>query len=116
MRPQRGACPSLKAEFANADKALWPGQFVDVALVLHEQKDALVIPTAAVQNGPDGQYVFVVRPDLTVELRTVKIARADGLEAVVASGLAAGESVVTAGQLRLAPGTRVRVDAAAPPS
>jgi multidrug efflux system membrane fusion protein len=104
----------LKAEFPNADKALWPGQFADVVLILHEQTDALVIPTAAIQNGPDGQYVFVVRPDKTVELRAVKIARADGSDAVVASGLAAGESVVTAGQLRLAPGTRVRVDSAAP--
>jgi membrane fusion protein, multidrug efflux system len=97
----------LKAEFPNADKVLWPGQFVNVVLTLTMQKDAIVTPSTAVQNGPNGQYVFVVTPDQTVALRDVKIARTEGDETVIASGLAPGDIVVTAGQLRLAPGTRV---------
>ena len=99
----------LKAEFPNIDKALWPGQFVNVGLILREQRDALVVPSAAVQNGPNGQYVYVVQPDQTAALRQIKIARADGTDTVVASGLAAGEQVVTVGQLRLSPGARVSV-------
>ena len=97
----------LKAEFPNTDKALWPGQFVNVVLTLYDQKDAIVAPSAAVQNGPNGQYVFVVKPDLTAELRSIKIGRAEGDDTVVASGLKPGEQVVTVGQVRLAPGTRV---------
>ena len=102
----------LKAEFTNTDKALWPGQFVNVVLTLYEQKDAVVTPSAAVQNGPNGQYVFVVKPDMTVELRNIKVSRAEGDDTVVASGLAPGDQVVTAGQLRLAPGSRVSVSKA----
>jgi multidrug efflux system membrane fusion protein len=99
----------LKAEFANVDKALWPGQFVNVVLTLYEQKDAVVTPSAAVQSGPNGQYVFVVKPDMTVELRNIKVSRAEGEDTVVASGLVPGDQVVTVGQLRLAPGSRVSV-------
>jgi multidrug efflux system membrane fusion protein len=106
----------LKAEFPNTDKALWPGQFVNVVLTLHEQKDAIVTPSAAVQSGPTGEYVFVVKPDSTVELRNIKIARAEGEDTVVASGLQAGDQVVIIGQLRLAPGTKVNVGKAAQPS
>jgi len=97
----------LRAEFPNADRALWPGQFANVAVTLYEQKDAIVAPSASVQSGPSGQYVYVVKPDLTVELRNIKVARAEGDDTVVASGLAAGEQVVTVGQLRLAPGAKV---------
>jgi multidrug efflux system membrane fusion protein len=103
----------LKAEFPNTDKALWPGQFVNVGVILHEQRDALVLPSAAVQNGPNGQYVFIVKPDQTAEVRPIKVARAEGNDTVAASGVAAGEQVVTVGQLRLAPGTRVSVVSAA---
>ena len=106
----------LKAEFPNTDKALWPGQFVNVVLTLHEQKDAIVAPSAAVQNGPTGQYVFVVKPDSTVELRNIKIARAEGDDTIVSAGLKPGDQVVTVGQLRLAPGTRVSVGKGAPAS
>jgi membrane fusion protein, multidrug efflux system len=106
----------LKAEFPNTDKALWPGQFVNVVLTLYEQKDAIVLPSAAVQNGPNGQYVFVVKPDMTVDLRNIKISRAEGDDTVVASGLQPGEQVVTIGQLRLAPGSRVSVGKTAPAS
>jgi len=97
----------LKAEFRNVDTALWPGQFVNVVLTLTQQKDAVVAPSRAIQNGPNGQYAFVVRPDQSVELRPVKVARTEGDDAVVASGLASGEQVVTTGQLRLAPGIKV---------
>ena len=97
----------LKAEFSNTDKALWPGQFVNVVLTLYEQKDAVVAPSAAVQNGPNGQYVFVVNSDQTVTLRDIKVQRADGEDTIIASGLKPGEQVVTVGQLRLAPGIRV---------
>ncbi|MBS0327805.1 MAG: efflux RND transporter periplasmic adaptor subunit [Proteobacteria bacterium] len=100
----------LKAEFANADKALWPGQFVNVVLTLTQEKNALVMPSTAVQNGPDGQYVFVIGPDGHAALRNVRIERTEGGDAVIASGLEPGERVVTAGQLRLAPGMAVTVD------
>jgi membrane fusion protein, multidrug efflux system len=99
----------LKAEFPNTDKALWPGQFVNVGLILREQRDALVLPSASVQNGPSGQFVFVVQPDQTVAIRQIKIARVEGNDTVVASGVTAGEQVVTVGQLRLSPGARVSV-------
>lgn len=99
----------LKAEFANSDKALWPGQFVNVVLTLTTQKRAIVAPTTAVQNGPNGQYVFIVGPNNTVALRDVKVARTEGDDTVIASGLAPGDTVVTAGQLRLAPGTRITI-------
>jgi multidrug efflux system membrane fusion protein len=99
----------LKAEFANADKALWPGQFVNVVLTLAQQKGAIVTPAVSLQNGPNGQYVFVVKSDQTVELRQVSVARTEGDDAVIASGLAPGDRVVTTGQLRLAPGMRVSV-------
>jgi multidrug efflux system membrane fusion protein len=103
----------LKAEFPNTDKALWPGQFVNVVLTLYEQKDAVVAPSAAVQNGPNGQYVFIVNSDQTVALRDIKVQRADGEDTIIASGLKPGEQVVTVGQLRLAPGTRVNTAKAA---
>jgi multidrug efflux system membrane fusion protein len=99
----------LKAEFPNVDKGLWPGQFVNVVMTLYDQKDAVVAPSAAVQSGPTGQYVYVVKPDMTVELRNIKISRAEGDDTVVASGLQPGDQVVTVGQLRLAPGTKVNV-------
>src|SRR5215471_6646451 len=97
----------LKAEFPNIDKALWPGQFVNVVLTLYDQKDAVVTPSASVQSGPAGQYVYVIKADQTVKLRNIKVARAEGDDTVVASGLQPGDQVVTVGQLRLAPGSRV---------
>jgi multidrug efflux system membrane fusion protein len=97
----------LKAEFPNTDKTLWPGQFVNVVLTLYEQKDAVVAPSAAVQDGPNGQYVFVVKADQTIELRGIKVTRVDGEDTIIAAGLKPGEQIVTVGQLRLAPGTRV---------
>lgn len=99
----------LRGTFANADRALWPGQFANVTLTLTTQPGAIVIPSPAVQTGPQGQYVFVVKPDLTVENRSVTVARTVGEESVVAKGASPGEQVVTDGQLRLAPGVTVRI-------
>jgi len=99
----------LKASFANTDRRLWPGQFVDVQLRLTEEPGALVVPEQAVQSGQQGQFVFVVKSDLTAESRPVTVARLQGGEAVIAAGLAAGETVVTDGQIRLAPGVRVEI-------
>lgn len=103
----------LRATFDNAETRLWPGQFVNVTLTLRIDPAAIVVPDAAVQHGQSGAYVFVVRPDSTVEMRPVVIDRSVAGDSVVASGLAAGESVVVEGQLRLAPGMRVEPHPAA---
>ncbi|MFO1058847.1 MAG: efflux RND transporter periplasmic adaptor subunit [Dongiaceae bacterium] len=107
---------AVKALFDNADGVLWPGAFVDVAVTLTVENDALVVPLAAVESGQDGRHVFVVKPDATVEQRTVRVAREAGAEAVIAAGLQPGDRVVVEGQLRLSPGARVvdRTPKAAP--
>jgi multidrug efflux system membrane fusion protein len=99
----------LKGTFENKDRRLWPGQFVNVALTLSMQRNAVVMPTAALQAGQQGQFVFVVKPDLTVESRPVAAARAYGEFTVISQGLKPGEKVVTDGQLQLIPGTKVEV-------
>jgi multidrug efflux system membrane fusion protein len=98
----------LKATFDNADNLLWPGQFVEVGLTLTTEQ-AVVVPAQAVQAGQRGTFVFVVKPDQTVESRPVTVGRRMGGELVVEQGLAGGEQVVTDGQLRLVPGARVEV-------
>jgi multidrug efflux system membrane fusion protein len=103
----------LKGTFANESRRLWPGQFVNVSVTLTTDPTALVVPTMAVQPGQQGQYVFIVKPDQTVELRTVTVARAEGDQTVIAQGVSPGEIVVTDGQLRLVPGSRVSVKTAA---
>jgi multidrug efflux system membrane fusion protein len=97
----------LRAIFQNEDRALWPGQFVTALVTLREQRDAIVVPSQAVQTGPKGQYVYVIKPDLSAELREIVVDRTEGTETVIAKGLAAGERVVTTGQLRLVPGIKV---------
>jgi membrane fusion protein, multidrug efflux system len=104
----------LKATFQNVDNSLWPGQFVNVVLTLTTQRGAIVVPSQAVQTGQQGSYVFVVKPDSTVENRPVEVAFADGLNTVIGKGLAAGERVVTDGQLRLLPGARVEIKTGGP--
>lgn len=99
----------LKASFANEDESLWPGQFVNVALTLGEQADVVVIPSNAVQTGQQGPYVFVVKDDHTVESRPVVVSRTLGEETVIEEGVQPGQTVVTDGQLRLAPGARVEI-------
>lgn len=97
----------MKGTFANGDRKLWPGQFVKVKLRLTTSQNALVVPNQAVQNGQDGQFVYVVKPDKTVEFRPVVTGARLDQELVVQKGLQPGETVVTEGQLRLAPGTKV---------
>ena len=101
----------LKATFANREKRLWPGQFVKVTVTTGQQEDALVVPSQAVQTGQDGSYVYVVKDDLTAEARPVKLGLAGDGMAVVTKGVAAGERVVTDGQLRLFPGAKVEIKA-----
>jgi membrane fusion protein, multidrug efflux system len=99
----------LKATFPNRDRNLWPGLFVQVALRLSTQPNAVVVPAIAVQASQQGQYVYVVKPDRTVEMRKVTVERQQGDEAIIARGLNGDEEVVTEGQLRLAPGARVTI-------
>lgn len=99
----------LRARFPNKENALWPGQFVNVSVRLFEQADAIVIPSQAVQTGPQGQYVYVVGQDMVAQVRRITVQRTEGERAVVATGLAKGEQVVTRGQLRLGPKTRVQI-------
>src|SRR5260221_10101321 len=99
----------LRAQFDNSDATLWPGQFVNISLRLYEQQNAIVIPSQALQNGPEGQYVYVIGEDLLADVRKVKVARSDGERAIVDEGLKPGERVVTRGQLRLGPKTRVQI-------
>jgi len=99
----------LKGTFANQDRLLWPGQFVMATLTLTTRSDAVVIPSVAIQVGQDGQFVYVVKPDMTVESRTVAPGMSVGDGVVVDKGLAAGERVVTEGQLRLVPGAKVQI-------
>ena len=99
----------LKATFANQDARFWPGQFVDVRLRLEDRPNVVAVPAAAVQTGQQGNYVYVVKPDSSVELRTVSPGARAGSEMAVNDGLAAGETVVTEGHLRLVPGAKVKV-------
>ena len=99
----------LKASFQNSDNRLWPGQFVNVLLKLTTQPDAVVVPSQAVQTGQSGFYAYVVKPDLTAELRTITPGTAVGGETVIENGLKPGEQVVTDGQLRLYPGAKMEV-------
>jgi len=99
----------LKATFANQDRALWPGQFVDVVLTLTTERDRVIVPTQAIQTGQQGQYVYVIKDDLTAELRVVTPGRLYDDWTVIDKGVAAGEMVVTDGQLRLVPGAKVEI-------
>jgi multidrug efflux system membrane fusion protein len=97
----------LKGVFANKSRKLWPGQFTDVILTLGVRKNAVMVPTNAVQTSQQGQFIYVVKADNTVEMRQVTSAIVVGEDTIIEKGLAAGETVVTDGQLRLAPGARV---------
>ncbi len=104
----------LKATFPNQRGSLWPGQFADVIVGLTVEPNVVVVPSEAIQTGQQGQYVYVMRPDFTVESRPVTAGRTLDGETAVPKGLTPGEKVVTDGQLRLAPGMRVQVKAEAP--
>ncbi len=98
---------NLKASFPNRDRALWPGQYVNVSLTLKVDENAVVAPLDAIQTGQSGTYVYAVKPDSTVEIRTVVVRRNWGTWALITSGVAPGDRVVTDGQLRLAPGAKI---------
>ena len=102
----------LRAQFSNDAHLLWPGQLVNVTLVLGHDANAVVVPDPVVQQGPDGSYVFVVKPDNTAEQRKVTVARSVDGQAVVESGLAAGETVVLDGQSRVEDKSPLKVDKA----
>ncbi|MBS0336963.1 MAG: efflux RND transporter periplasmic adaptor subunit [Proteobacteria bacterium] len=98
----------VRAIFDNADTQLWPGQFVTVRVKLYDQENAIVVQSRALQTGPNGQFVYVVKPDMTAEVRKVVVTRSEGDLSVLAEGaLAKGEKVVVRGALRLAPGSKV---------
>jgi multidrug efflux system membrane fusion protein len=99
----------LKGTFPNRERRLWPGQFVDVRLSTGSRPDVVVVPTAALQTGQSGTFVFVVRPDLTVEARPVVTGQEVDGEVIVEKGVKAGERVVTDGQIRLVPGAKVEL-------
>jgi multidrug efflux system membrane fusion protein len=104
----------LKAVFANTNDVLWPGQFVQVTLTLKNREQATTIPTQAVQTGPEGEFVFVVKADSTVEMRPVVTSGAMDGATLIDSGVSPGETVVTDGQLRLVPGGKVSIKAPEP--
>jgi multidrug efflux system membrane fusion protein len=97
----------LKGTFPNTDRALWPGEFLDIRLLARTAPNVVTVPSSTLQRGPNGYYAYVVKPDSTVETRPLKVGQiSDGI-AIVDDGLAAGDKVVTAGQYRLQPGARV---------
>jgi multidrug efflux system membrane fusion protein len=97
----------IKAEFPNSDYQLWPGQFVNVRLLIDTREQVVVVPTAAVQRGPTGTFAFVIQEDSTVKVRPITVTQQDDVRAVIGRGLEAGERVVTTGFARLADGTTV---------
>jgi membrane fusion protein, multidrug efflux system len=99
----------LKGTFANRDRRLWPGQFVNVLLAVATRHDAIVVPSEAIQTGQAGTFVFVVKPDLIAETRPVTVGQDVDGQVMVETGLEAGETVVVDGQIRLVPGARVEL-------
>ena len=99
----------LRATFPNTDRRIWPGQFLNCVVRLSEEKNAVVVPSAAVQTGQKGQFVFVVKSDMTADMRPVTAGAQHGNETSIEKGVASGETVVTDGQVRLTPGAKVEV-------
>jgi len=97
----------LKATFANPDHKLWPNLFVKARLLLRQQRGAIVIPAVVVQRGPQGTFVYVVKPDQTVDARPVEVELTQGEVAIISKGLSGGERVVVDGQFQLRPGSKV---------
>jgi membrane fusion protein, multidrug efflux system len=100
----------LKGTFDNQDEILWPGEFVNARLVVGMDESAVTVPARALQQGPHGSYLFVLKPDMTVAIREVEVAQVEQDVAVIDKGLAAGERIVVDGQYRLDQGTRVRLE------
>ena len=110
----------LKATFPNDDKALWPGQFVNMKLLVRTEKNGLVIPANAVQRGPSGDFVYVAtaneKGEATAEMRPIKVALSEGGTALIASGLNDGDRIVVDGQYRLQPGSKIKPAGEPPPA
>jgi multidrug efflux system membrane fusion protein len=104
----------LKATFENTDERLWPGQFVNVRLVIATRTAAVTVPQRAVMQGATGYYAYIVKPDSIVERRVVEVAGMQDDLAIVDKGLAAGEKIVVDGQYRLSDGARIKIDATPP--
>jgi membrane fusion protein, multidrug efflux system len=104
----------LRATIPNEDRHFWPGQFVDVRLILAMEEKAVLVPNQAVQISQQGSFVYVVKPDMTIDLRLVGLGQRQGEDIVVRQGVAAGEQVVVTGQLVVGPGAKVRIASAAP--
>jgi multidrug efflux system membrane fusion protein len=102
---------NLRATISNPDRHFWPGQFVDVKLVLNTQRAAVLIPNEAAQISQKGPFVYVVKPDDTAELRVVTLGQRQGNDVVVTGGLSADERIVVAGQMTVRPGGKVHVAA-----
>lgn len=101
---------ALRASVPNPERKLWPGQYATVKLILHTEKDAVLVPAAAVQLGQNGMYLFVVKDDNTADLREgIEVGLGEGDDLVIRKGVRAGEKVVTVGQLGLAPGVKVQI-------
>lgn len=105
----------LKASFPNKDRALWPGQFVEVRLMTEIRHNGVTVPSSVVQRGPNGAYAYVVRPDRTVEMRPITVAELRNNVALIDKGLGAGDEVVVDGQYKLRPGARVSTQPAKVP-
>ena len=105
------AMVALRARFANDDETLWPGETVEVTLTLATLTNVVVVPSCAVQSGLAGPYLLVVRPDLTVERRPVTLGNRFGKETIIASGIQAGERLITSGQKDIAPGKQIKIQA-----
>ena len=99
----------LKATFPNENFSLWPGQFVNMRLLVNTVKDGIVVPASVVQRGPQGSYAYVIKPDLTVEMRPITVEQIESGVALINEGLAVGEKVVVDGQYKLQPGSKVEI-------
>jgi multidrug efflux system membrane fusion protein len=106
----------LKAEFRNSELQLWPGQFVNIRLLIDTLKQVVVIPTGAVQRGPQGTFVYVVKDDNTVTIRPITVQKQDETQTVISSGVTAPERVVTTGFVRLTDGAKVTISSGATPA
>jgi multidrug efflux system membrane fusion protein len=102
----------LKATFPNKNYALWPGQYVNIQLLLRSLPQVVTVPSTAVQRGPDGMYVYVIKADSTVAMQAVTVGQMTNGISVISRGLDAGARIVASGQYRLQPGTRVQVASA----
>ena len=103
----------IKGTFPNKDGALWPGEYLNIRLLVRTAPNVVTVPSSTLQRGPNGYYAYVVKPDSTVETRALKVGQISDGVAIVDDGVAAGDKVVTAGQYRLQSGARVEVNSPA---